>query len=182
MNNNDRNREEASRTLPGNGHQGGPTELAEKAKQTASQLASEVKDGAKERASAVLSQQKDRAASSIEGVAGALHDTGRSLHDQGMALPVDQYVDRAADQIARMGDYLRRRTLGELVSDAEQFARREPAVFLGGAFALGLLAGRLLKSSRQDGGAPQPMSREAPRALEGAAQGSGGPAAGSRVS
>ena len=32
------------------------------------------------------------------------------------------------------------------MSDAEDWARRNPALFLGGAFALGLLASRFLKS------------------------------------
>jgi hypothetical protein len=35
------------------------------------------------------------------------------------------------------------------VSEAEDFARRQPALFLGGAFALGLLGARFLKSSGQ---------------------------------
>jgi hypothetical protein len=37
--------------------------------------------------------------------------------------------------------------VGELIGDVEQFARRSPALFLGGAFALGVLAARFVKSS-----------------------------------
>jgi hypothetical protein len=38
-----------------------------------------------------------------------------------------------------------------LVGDVENFARRQPALFIGGALALGILAARFLKSSSQQG-------------------------------
>jgi hypothetical protein len=44
-----------------------------------------------------------------------------------------------------------------LIDDVEDFARREPAVFIGGAIAIGLVAARFLKSSRRSGGR-QPMN------------------------
>ena len=38
----------------------------------------------------------------------------------------------------------------ELVGDVQRLARRQPAVFVGSAFAVGLISARFLKSSRND--------------------------------
>ena len=53
-----------------------------------------------------------------------------------------------------------------LLDDVEAFARREPAMFIGGAIAIGLLAARFLKSSRRSAARPlssaQLMQRTSP--------------------
>ena len=59
------------------------------------------------------------------------------------------YVDQAADQVERLSEYVRERDVVQIAGDVEKFARREPALFLGGAFVLGLCAARFLKSSAQ---------------------------------
>lgn len=120
--------------------------VIDQAKTAASQIASEVTEQAKDKVNATIGAQKEKTAGSIAGVADALRQSGRSLRENDTAVPAE-YVDRAAEQIERIGNYVRNRTLGQLVGDAEEFARREPAIFFGGAFALGLLAARFLKSS-----------------------------------
>jgi hypothetical protein len=60
-----------------------------------------------------------------------------------------QYVDRGAEQIEQFGGYLHRRDTSQLVTDVEGFARRQPLAFAGGAFALGMLAVRFLRSKNQ---------------------------------
>ena len=47
--------------------------------------------------------------------------------------------------------YLRGKDFDRMVDDLEGFARRQPALFLGGAFMLGLLAARFLKSGNPRG-------------------------------
>jgi hypothetical protein len=47
----------------------------------------------------------------------------------------------------RFTNRLKETDVGELFDDAQQFARRNPAMFIGSAFALGLVAARFLKSS-----------------------------------
>ena len=56
----------------------------------------------------------------------------------------------AADTIQQASKYLENKSVGEVVSDVEDFARREPLIFLGGTFAVGLLLGRFLKASAPD--------------------------------
>jgi hypothetical protein len=69
-----------------------------------------------------------------------------------------QYADRGAEQIEHFGGYLRGRDTGQLVTDVEGFARRQPIAFAGGAFALGMLAVRFLRSRSQ----PQGQSLSSP--------------------
>ena len=66
--------------------------------------------------------------------------------DQPMA---SEYIERAAQQIERVAEYVQNADMGKMMSEVEDFARRRPAVFIGSAFAAGLLAARFLKSSRE---------------------------------
>jgi hypothetical protein len=75
------------------------------------------------------------------------------------------YVERAARQIERAATYVQDVDLGEIVDNVEDFARKRPAVFVGAAFALGIVAARFLKSSRRqrhlaDRQLPVPVSVE----------------------
>jgi hypothetical protein len=60
---------------------------------------------------------------------------------------VAQVAEQAAERVERVSGYLREKDIDQLVREAEDFARRQPALFLGGAFALGVLGARFLKSS-----------------------------------
>jgi hypothetical protein len=58
-----------------------------------------------------------------------------------------QLTEQLIGQVDRGAAYLRGKDLDDVVTDVERLARRQPAVFVGGAFMLGLLASRFLKSS-----------------------------------
>src|SRR5690606_33979901 len=53
-------------------------------------------------------------------------------------------------QVDSLASFLDNQDVAELVDNAEDLARRQPAVFVGGAFALGVLGGRFLRSSRRE--------------------------------
>lgn len=112
------------------------------------QKAGEVVDQAKQQATSQLSSQKDRAVDSLGAVADALRQTGNHLRQsdqQGIA----QYADKAAERVEQFSGQLRGKDVQEIVRDVERYARRQPALFLGGAFVLGLLGARFLKSTAQ---------------------------------
>ena len=100
----------------------------------------------RERATAQLATQKDKATDGLGSVAQAVRDTTQHLRTQQYDT-VAQYAEKAADQIDRFSQRLKEKGVGELLDDAQQLARRQPALFIGGAFALGLLGARFLKSS-----------------------------------
>ncbi len=100
----------------------------------------------KEQATAQLSSQKDRATDGLGSVAQAVRQTTQHLRDN-QNDTVARYAEQAAEQIERFSERLRNKDVGELMTDAQQLARRQPALFVGGAFAIGLLGARFLKSS-----------------------------------
>jgi ElaB/YqjD/DUF883 family membrane-anchored ribosome-binding protein len=101
----------------------------------------------RQKAASQLNEQKARATDSLGSVADAVRQSTRQLRDQQFDT-VAQVVERAADQIERLSNHLRERDLDELVAEAQQFARQQPAMFIGTSFAAGLLAARFIKASR----------------------------------
>ena len=117
-------------------------DLTDKAKD----VAGGVVEHARHSVESQISGGKDRVAEGLGSVAEAMRQTGEHLRSQDK-LGLTQYVASAADRVEAASGYLQERDLSDVLSDLGGFARREPALFLGGAFALGLLGGRFLKSS-----------------------------------
>lgn len=106
-----------------------------------------IMDRVRQGANTQLSTQKNKATDGISNVAQAVRQTTQQLRDNRHDT-IARYVDEAANQLERVSNQLRNKDIGELMRDAQQFARRRPAVFIGSAFAIGLLGARFLKSSR----------------------------------
>jgi len=100
----------------------------------------------RERATAQLSSQKDRATDGLGSVAQAVRQSTQHLRDNKQDA-IANYVEKAADQIDRFSTQIRNRDVGELVNEVQRFARRQPALFVGSAFAIGVIGARFLKSS-----------------------------------
>jgi hypothetical protein len=133
-------RESRQRESRQSGSQEGQTQ------EVAQQKASEYAEQGREKAVGQLATQKERASSELGGVARALRTTGEQLQEQEQG-SVAGYVNQAAEQTERLSEYLSERDANELLREMEDFARNRPAVFLGGAFAIGIAAARFLKSS-----------------------------------
>jgi hypothetical protein len=130
--------------------EGQGNKIADEAKQLATNAAGQAKNVAanavgqvKQQAASRIDSQKERAVGRIEDVASAVRAAGDSLEEG----PLPDLAERAADGIESFASYFKSRTVGDLLGEVESFGRREPAIFLGAAFALGLLGGRFLKSS-----------------------------------
>lgn len=109
--------------------------------------AEELFDAAKERAKGIAVEQKDAAASQLGCVARGLRDAAKSMSKESEF--AGRYADEAATRLAGLSDELRDADLDELVGRGESYARSNPAVFLGGAVAVGFLLARFFKSSAQ---------------------------------
>jgi hypothetical protein len=108
--------------------------------------ASDLKDQAQDEAESRLAEGKSQAAGALEDVSGALHETGDALRDRDRDA-FARYADAAADQVDQFTHAIRDRNVGEILDEAERFARRDPGLFLGGAFLLGIFGARFLKAS-----------------------------------
>lgn len=105
-------------------------------------------DRVKETATAQLTNQKDRGIDTLGRVAEAVRSSTQKLREERHDT-IAGYVDQAADRIDDWSRRLREKDVNEIISDVQGLARRQPAVFIGSAFALGLVGARFLKSSRQ---------------------------------
>ncbi len=119
-------------------------EAADRTKEQVHELA----DTAQTQARSMAAQRKSQAASQLSDIAEAFRHSSQALHDQDQDA-VAQYTEQAADKLENLAHYIQDRNVDELLGDTERFARRQPELFLGGAFALGLLAARFFKSSNE---------------------------------
>ena len=132
---------------------------AEQFTSKARETAETVEERAGEMAKSTLETGKDNLAKSLEGIARALHQAGDRMRQEQQG-SVANYVNQAANQLDHFAGTVRDRSVDDMLSDVEQYARSQPEIFIGGAFFLGLVAARFLKSSGQAAQSRR-MSREA---------------------
>ena len=140
-------------TTPPEGGSG--TQVKEQAKEQSQQLAQQARQQASELANrgseqlkGQLANQKHDASQRMVPIQSALRESAQQLRKQGQG-SVAQYADRAADQLERFSSYLRETEVDEIMEEVRSFARRRPALFLGGGAAIGFFATRFLKSSSE---------------------------------
>jgi exonuclease VII large subunit len=102
----------------------------------------------RESTSSQLTRQKDRATDSLGSVAQAVRQSTNQLREQRHDT-IAQYIEQAANQLDRLSTRLREKNVNELLNDAQRLARQRPALFIGSAFALGLIGARFFKSSSE---------------------------------
>ena len=112
------------------------------------QRAHDLVDDAKERARAVAGEQKNLAADRVTGFADALRHASSDLDEQGQSM-VSGVVRQAADGLERVSGAMRSNDVDDLVGTIEDFARRQPAVFIGSAVLAGFGIARFMKSSSE---------------------------------
>ena len=97
----------------------------------ASSVADRVADTAQQQVGTRVESQLGRGADVLGQVSQAIRQSGEQLRsDQPQ---IASFADTAAEQVDRASQYLRQTDFQGLVRGAEDFARRQPAVFLGGA-------------------------------------------------
>ena len=97
----------------------------------------------REAAEELLREQKERVAAAVHGLADALRQAAHTFEREESRVAA-RYIDRAAAQIDRLSEAMRRQTLRDVLASAEDIARRQPALFVTGAVAIGFVVGRVL--------------------------------------
>ncbi len=142
------------------GDTGKAKDMLNQAKSATGEVASQALGQVQEKASTFVDTKTSDVAHSLTGVADTVRqftETLRTNQDTPIAQTVAQYGDTVTNQVERIADYLDRADLQKLTRDVESFARRNPAIFVGSAFALGILASRFIKSSQRR---PLPPNRQ----------------------
>jgi ElaB/YqjD/DUF883 family membrane-anchored ribosome-binding protein len=96
-----------------------------------------------------LAQQKDHLATGITDVAQILKKNGDSFRSQGIGVFAGPYIDQAVTKLSEVGTTIQNKDIDEVIRDTENFARLQPAAFVGVATLLGFVAARFLRSSGQ---------------------------------
>ena len=120
------------------------------AKETAGQAYTAVTD----KAAGKLDEQRSTLSDGLSAVADSVRQVssnlGSSQTDSGLAEAAARYTDTAAQKIESVAGYFENKDVRAMARDLESFARRNPAIFIGAAFGLGLVVARFLKSSAPD--------------------------------
>jgi ElaB/YqjD/DUF883 family membrane-anchored ribosome-binding protein len=121
----------------------------EKAKEVASQAQEKARDAAGQ-ARGRMRDEVDRRSTQLGERVGSGAGDARSVADelrkQGKDAPA-RYVEQAADRAERLGGYLNDSDGDQILSDVEDFARRNPWAVAAGGLVLGFAASRMLKAS-----------------------------------
>lgn len=124
--------------------------ILDKAKETASGTY----DAVASQATTKIEEHKGELSTGLRTLADTFRKTGTDLESTAHSTPLTEaagrYTGVAARQIDNVASYFERKDMRAMMRDAEGFARRNPAIFLGAAFALGMVAARFLKSSTPD--------------------------------
>lgn len=112
-------------------------------------------------------QQKTAGANFVGDIAGAVRRAAGEF--EGQVPQAAEYIRYAADQMDTMSDAVRRRDVGQIVSELQSFARQQPTAFLGATFLAGFAAVRFLKSS-SSGATRSQAAMRTPRVAPGMAR------------
>lgn len=133
------------------GDTGAAKNIVSQVKESVAPVAGEALGQVKEKATNAIEGKKSDLAQGLGGVASTIRQLGDTLKSgdapESVVNLTTQYGDSLARQVEQFSGYLEKHNVADMMRDVERFARRNPALFLGGAFALGLLGARFLKSS-----------------------------------
>lgn len=138
--------ERSTTTVVGGSRAGSTATGGEDLQSAASNLADQAGQTAEARASTAM----DQVGQALDQVAVAARQAGDSLRSDRPELA--GVADTAADRMTDLSNYLREHDAGEVVASVEATARRQPALVLAGAFAIGLATARLLRSAGPSNG------------------------------
>ena len=103
-----------------------------------------------EKAVNTLDEKKSTLAGGLSTVADTIRQAGDSLagsaSENALADTAAKYASTAANKLESATQYFEQNDIKSVMRDFEGFARRNPAIFLGAAFAAGVLLARFLKA------------------------------------
>ena len=121
------------------------TDVAEDKLQKAADAAKDVASGAADRFQDQVKEQQRSGADFVERFAGNIRDAARAF--EGDAPFAARGIDSAAEYVEDAAEKIRNGSFRDLVDGATDFAKRQPAAFLGISVLAGFATVRFLKAS-----------------------------------
>jgi hypothetical protein len=114
--------------------------------QVLSDRAVEVSQQAKQKVKEGVSSGREALTTTLEDTANVVRKLGQDTQSP-LLSSLTPYSERAGNWIDETSKYLNEVTPQRVIKDVRSLARNNPALFIGGALALGLLGSRFLKSA-----------------------------------
>lgn len=118
-------------------------------------------EGVSAKANSLAAERKDMASGYLNDISEAVDTLTSTLEKQGHGA-IAEYARVAAEEVRRASQAIEARDLSDLAREVSEFARRRPAVFYGGALAIGFGVARFLASSKTRhepaAASPQPLT------------------------
>jgi hypothetical protein len=126
-------------------------EAAEQARRVAAEAKTQVRYVAEDAKMQLRGQAETQASRLADGLE-RFQQQGQALlaGDRDGAGQLADYADRALASVGQLTYQLRSRSVDDLVGDLRRYAQRRPGAFLAGAAVLGFVAGRMLRSVRDE--------------------------------
>lgn len=134
-----------SETSPGGAIREQAARAVDEGKGKFKEQADDLLGAARQRVRRLATEQKEFAAARLGSVAHGLRQAADDMGQQSEF--AGRYARTAAERLERLSTDLRDADLEDLIDRTEDYARRNPALFLGGAVAAGFLFARFIKSS-----------------------------------
>lgn len=122
------------------------SDTAARAAETVRETAAETTESAKAEAATRAEGAKSSLANEVSSIASALKAASREFSDGSTE---SKAFNQVAEGLSGASEAIQKKSLSEMVSDLNSFARRNPAAFLGGAAVLGFAASRFAKASAE---------------------------------
>lgn len=129
------------------------------------EAAAGLRDQAAGRAKELASQGKDKAASALEGVTKLVGEAAGKIDDN-VGEQYGAYARRAAEAVSGFASTLRSSEVEELLHKARETVRKNPAIAIGAAAAMGFALARLVRAGSASAEEPKqtpPRTGKAPR-------------------
>jgi ElaB/YqjD/DUF883 family membrane-anchored ribosome-binding protein len=122
------------------------TSASEQVKERVQDAAEQAKGETRDQLRRQVNTRSTQAGEQASSIAEAMRRTTEQLRSEGKD-NVAKVIDGVADRSERLGGYLTQADDDRILRDLEDFARRQPWVFVGGSAVLGFLAARFMKAS-----------------------------------
>ena len=117
--------------------------------QSFKEQASSFKDKAGDKAREFATTGKDKASTFLESISQAVDELARTV-DNKVGTQYGDYARKAATAVSGAADNLKTADVDDLVVGARDFVRKQPAVAIGAAAAVGFLLTRLVRAGDND--------------------------------
>ncbi|MFP4014387.1 MAG: hypothetical protein ACLFVQ_09905 [Chitinispirillaceae bacterium] len=118
----------------------------EKNTSSAKAYAEDIRENAQAKTEELAHSGKDVAVKEMGNIGNALHSATDKLHEENDFLA--DFADVVVGKFDQMGEYMKNHSSREMVTDLNEYSKKNPYVAVGGLFLAGLALSRFIKAGK----------------------------------